>query len=84
MDKIKNSEVANAFNKYPERIREKMIFLRQLVLDTAIETNGVDVLEETLKWGSQAISQKAEAPSEWIGRKNRQINMQCIFIAKLS
>ena len=28
-----------------------MLRLRQIVLDTASETEGVDALEETLKWG---------------------------------
>jgi len=59
MDKIKNSEVANMFNKYPRHIRKKMMLLRQLVLDTALETKGVDILEETLKWGEPSYITKS-------------------------
>jgi len=48
---IKNPYVAAVFNKYPENIKAKLMFLRQLILDTASETDGVGKLEETLKWG---------------------------------
>lgn len=51
MNKLQDPEVAIIFNKYPERIREKLMHLRQLVLDTASETEGVSSVEETLKWG---------------------------------
>ena len=51
MSKIENPAVARIFDNYPEPIRKKMMRLRQLVLDRASETEGVDMLEETLKWG---------------------------------
>ena len=51
MSKIENPDAARVFDSYPEPIRKKMMRLRQLVLDTALETEGVDALEETLKWG---------------------------------
>ena len=38
MRTIENKEVAEVFNKYPESIRKKLMQLRQLVLDTASET----------------------------------------------
>jgi hypothetical protein len=39
------------FRTYPRPIREKLLALRQLILDTAESTEGVGPLEETLKWG---------------------------------
>jgi len=51
MDIIKSSEVAEVFKNYPESMGQKLLFLRQLILDTASETEGVKELEETLKWG---------------------------------
>jgi len=51
MDKIMNPEVVKVFNDYPEPVRQKLMLLRQLVLDTASETENVSTLEETLKWG---------------------------------
>ena len=49
--KIKNPEVAAVFESYPIEIRTKLMFLRQLILDTAASTKSVGVIEETLKWG---------------------------------
>ena len=51
MSKIENPDVARVFDSYPEAMRVKMMRLRQLVMDAASETEGVDGLEETLKWG---------------------------------
>ncbi|MEO1255295.1 MAG: DUF1801 domain-containing protein [Bacteroidota bacterium] len=54
MSTIENSsvaEIAKIFENYPEPMREKLLFLRQLILDTASETEGVGTVEETLKWG---------------------------------
>ena len=51
MHTIENKAVAEVFNKYPKEIRKKLLRLRQLVLDTAEETDGVNEIEETLKWG---------------------------------
>ena len=51
MHTIENKEVAEVFNKYPRHIRKKLMRLRKLVLETAAETQGVNEVEETLKWG---------------------------------
>ena len=40
MDKFNNLEVKKVFNAYPDNISAKMLFLRQLVLETAAETDG--------------------------------------------
>ncbi len=58
MTKIKNPDVARVFADYPDTIREKMVHLRQLVLDTASETDGIVSLEETLKWGEPSYLAK--------------------------
>lgn len=58
MDKIKNKEVADIFNGYPKSMCKKLLFLRQLVLDTALENEGIDRLEETLKWGEPSYLTK--------------------------
>ena len=46
MDQIRNQQVQEKFNSYPTPIREKLLALRQLVLEAADTP-----LEETLKWG---------------------------------
>ena len=48
---FKNPEVAAIFANFPEKIRTKLLFLRQLIFDTAAKTEGVGELDETLKWG---------------------------------
>lgn len=53
-----NPKVEAVFNNYPAPFRKKMITLRQLILDTATETEGVDELEETLKWGEPSYLAK--------------------------
>ena len=46
-----NPQIAAIFNAYPEDVKVKLLFLRQLIFDVASQTNGVGELEETLKWG---------------------------------
>ncbi|WP_157276629.1 DUF1801 domain-containing protein [Paenibacillus sp. Soil766] len=58
MGSIENSKVAAVFDNYPKRIQQKMWFLRELILDTATETSGVDTVEETLKWGEPSYLTK--------------------------
>lgn len=49
-----NADVARVFASYPEVERSKLLELRELILQTAAETEGVGALEETLKWGEPA------------------------------
>jgi len=46
-----NSEVRAVFNSYPQNIKSKLMFLRQLIYDTATLIDGIGEIEETLKWG---------------------------------
>lgn len=59
MDKFENPEVAEVFNNYPKHILQKMMFLRQLVLDTASESEDVSAIDETLKWGEPSYLAKS-------------------------
>ncbi len=54
MKKIERAEVAEVFKSYPTAMQTKLMALRQLIFDTALATNGVGALEETLKWGEPA------------------------------
>ncbi len=51
MDDIENPDVARAYQSYPEDVRRRLMFLRQLIIDVASETPGIGAIEETLKWG---------------------------------
>ncbi len=46
MDEIADQQVQEKFNSYPTAIRERLLALRQLVMETADSP-----LQETLKWG---------------------------------
>lgn len=44
-------EVVAVFASFPSPLRDRLLALRQLILDTAAATEGVGDIEETLKWG---------------------------------
>lgn len=46
-----NKEVAAVFDSYPQNVKTKLLFLRQLIFDTAASIEGIGEIEETLKWG---------------------------------
>src|SRR5690554_873512 len=50
--------VNEVFANYPDFVRDKLQHLRELVIETAEETEGVTVLEETLKWGESSFVTK--------------------------
>lgn len=52
------SEVDEVFSGYPDAVRDKMTALRKLVIETAEETEGIEELEETLKWGEPSFVTK--------------------------
>lgn len=70
-----NPTVKEVFARYPVPVRDKMLFLRELIIETAEETEGVDELEETLKWGEPSyrtkngstirMDWKAKAPDQY-------------------
>jgi Domain of unknown function (DU1801) len=51
----KSSKVDKVFANYPDAVRGKMQFLRELVIEAAEETEGISELEETLKWGEPSF-----------------------------
>lgn len=55
---IKNSKVDKVFANYPDNVRDKIRFLRELVIETAEETEDLKELEETLKWGEPSFVTK--------------------------
>jgi len=45
-----NPEVEFVFASYPDSVRKKMMILRELVIATAMDIDGLTHLVETLKW----------------------------------
>ena len=53
-----NPALRTVFEDYPDHIRPKLEKLRNLVLETAEETENLTQLEETLKWGEPSYLAK--------------------------
>ena len=74
-------KVEQVFANYPDTVRDKMQFLRELVIETAEETEGIDKLEETLKWGEPSFVTKngSTLRMDWKERAPNQYAMyfQC-------
>ena len=54
MTPLENAAVAQAFASYPANIRRKLLALRELIFNVAASTEGIGLLEESLKWGEPA------------------------------
>lgn len=70
MDIIENSLVAEVFNHFPAPMREKLMFLRQLIFESAAETEEINSVEETLKWGEPAYLTKTGSTIRIADTKN--------------
>ncbi|NNE35161.1 MAG: DUF1801 domain-containing protein [Rhodothermales bacterium] len=81
VESIDNPEVAAVFRRYPRELREKLLALRKLILETAEDTEGVGEIEETLKWGEPAYltSQTKSGSTIRIGVKRTQPERAAIF-----
>ncbi len=53
-----NLEVESIFNKYPSPVRQKMLVLRKMIIDTAKDSPEIHTIEETLKWGEPSYLTK--------------------------
>ncbi|KKJ76888.1 hypothetical protein WH95_10705 [Kiloniella litopenaei] len=47
--------VATAYENYPANLRNKLLDLRKIILDTAASIPDVGPIEETLKWGQPSF-----------------------------
>jgi len=76
-----NPEVAAVFDSYPREIKGKLMYLRQLIFDTAAEIEGVGEIEETLKWAepSYLTPQTKSGSTVRIAWKESQKEQYSIF-----
>ncbi|MET2984177.1 DUF1801 domain-containing protein [Aureibaculum conchae] len=58
MELINDPKVAVVFDNYPKSVQKQMFQLRALVLETATEIDGLEAIEETLKWGEPSYLTK--------------------------
>ena len=66
-----NPEVEQVFNNYPDLVREKVLNLRRLVIETANEIDELTSLEETLKWGEPSYLAKKGSTIRIDWKKNK-------------
>ncbi len=77
--KIKtNPKVEEVYANYPDIVRDKMQQLRELVIETAEETEGITNLEETLKWGEPSFVTKGGSTLR-IDWKQKEPNQYAIY-----
>jgi hypothetical protein len=76
-----NTEVGDVVASYPDNIRKKILFLRQLIFATAAQTPGVGQLDETLKWGepSYITTQSKSASTVRIAWKKSDPHSYAIY-----
>jgi len=53
-----NPKVQLVFDKYPDSVRNKMLTLREVIIETANEIQEITRLEETLKWSEPSYLTK--------------------------
>ena len=77
--------VEDKFEAYPKKVKSKMAALRKLVLETASALEGVDELEETLKWGEPSYIAKKGSTirMDWKEKKPDQYAMYFKCTSKL-
>lgn len=51
-------KVKTVFDNYPVHVKKQMLQLRELVLSAALEIDGLEKLEESLKWGEPSYLTK--------------------------
>lgn len=81
LKRIKNPAVEEKFNSYPEEVKDKMQFLRNLVIEAAEEIEEITQIEETLKWNEPSFVTKygSTLRMDWKERAPNQYAMyfQC-------
>ncbi|WP_313111968.1 DUF1801 domain-containing protein [Aequorivita sediminis] len=74
MELITNYKVQEVFQNYPEKVKQQMLSLRELVINTASDIKEIDKLEETLRWGEPSYITKfgSTLRIDWKSKKPNQ------------
>ena len=85
MELTSDPRVKDVFKNYPKFVGEKMEHLRKLVLEAAAEIDGLDHLEETLKWGEPSYLTKhgSTVRMDWKSKKPEQYALYFKCTSKL-
>lgn len=81
----KPPEIEDKFSFYPDEIRAKMEYLRQLVIETIQESPEIGDFEETLKWGEPSFLTKhgSTLRMDWKEKHPEQVAMYFKCTSKL-
>lgn len=82
---IQNPKVKEKFDSYPKHIKEKLLHLRKLVIDTATAHDSITEIEETLKWGepSYLVKKGSTIRMDWKIKKPDQYQLYFKCTSKL-
>jgi hypothetical protein len=85
LELIINPQVEKIFENYPPIVRNRLAHLRQLVLETASETEGITQIEECLKWGepSYLVKKGSTIRMDWKERAPDQYALYFKCTSKL-
>ncbi|MEH6763851.1 MAG: DUF1801 domain-containing protein [Aequorivita antarctica] len=85
MELISDPKVEEVFKNYPKLVKQQMLHLRKLVLKTASEIEGLEKLEETLKWGEPSYVTKngSTLRMDWKAKNPEQYAMYFKCTSKL-
>ncbi len=75
--------VSEVFDSYPDALSEKLLVLRQLIIDTASELR-IDDLDETLKWGEPSYLTKKGSTIRIAWQKSKPNQYGIFFNCKTS
>ncbi len=80
-----NPKVKIKFDSYPEEVREKLSYLRDLIFDVANNIDTLDEIEETLKWGepSYLVKKGSTIRMDWKSKSPEQYAMYFKCTSKL-
>ena len=77
MHEFKDEKVKLKFEMYPENMIVKLLELRELIYEVAIEENSIETIEETLKWNEPSYITKngSTLRIDWKRSKPNQYSM---------
>ncbi|MTI20605.1 DUF1801 domain-containing protein [Fulvivirga sp. RKSG066] len=80
MEFVESHKVSEILSSYPQRARKKLLELRQLIIDTATATEGVEKLLETTKWGEPSYVSKTGSTIRMDWKENTPDKYYLYFI----
>ncbi len=85
MKLITDPKVDDVFANYPDFVKDKMHYLRELIIETAEEIPEITDLEETLKWGEPSFLTKTGSTLriDWKEKTPNQYQMYFKCTSKL-